>query len=139
MENPNEEHKVNCKSSCENLSFQEKSQVLKISEQMKDSPRVNQSQISANSQNLSRKNSNDSGAANESPNKLQKLKSSEKALIRCSECSKNEMKHLVFKCFTCKKEKCEKCANKDCLMFSQKLRGASFLCAECFSNQSKLR
>jgi hypothetical protein len=137
MENLNETNKDNVNNLDKNLSFQEKSKVLNIAEEMIDSSRTNKSQISSNSKELSRKNSNDSEAVN--GNRPQKLKSLEKALIRCSECSKNELKHLVFKCFTCKKEKCEKCANKDSQMYSQKLRGTSFLCAECFFNQSKLR
>jgi hypothetical protein len=68
-----------------------------------------------------------------------KLKAPKSSTLKCSECKKNEPKHLAFKCFTCKKEKCGKCALKDSQMYSQKLRGSSFLCAGCFANQSKLR
>ena len=68
-----------------------------------------------------------------------KLKATKRSTIKCSECRQNESKHLTFKCFTCKKEKCGKCALKDSQMYSQKLRGSSFLCSGCFANQSKLR
>jgi hypothetical protein len=90
----------------------------------------------SNKSNYSDSNLSEDGKANSITNTA---KLSSKATVKCHTCKKLEHKELIFKCFACKIEKCQKCAGKDCQANRQKLRGTHFICEVCFRNGERLR
>jgi len=59
--------------------------------------------------------------------------------FQCIQCLQFEVKHKIYKCFSCGNFKCSNCASLDSIKTKQKIKGDSYICEECFNFGPKNR